>query len=142
MNIASNQAVLLGSDRLSSATPVKCLFHSGGMYVKYFGSDGEYQTYTGFFMQVKNVIASLNEAVESGKITREHYEERLKKDWLNGAVTELLSRYGANNISVDIRSAIDDVTRNLGLPPLVDEWPPLVFEEVLPQVDYLHIRFD
>lgn len=62
---------------------------------------------------IKNTIACFNNAVESGEIDRCDYEKALK-GWLRKCA-EFSETWGIGNVPLDIRWAIRDVQRGLGL---------------------------
>ena len=97
--------------------------YQGSISIGYFTSNEEYHDYITKYMNIKNVIATLNDEHQANRITDAEYRIALLNTWI--PLTEDFENvWGASFVISDVRSAIDEVRAHLYLP--ARNWPAMV----------------
>jgi hypothetical protein len=83
----------------------------------------EYRDYNSSYMQIKHVIAFLNDNHQSGILSDVDYRNKLLNVWIP-LTTAFEDDWGASFVISDVGAAIDDVRANLGL--AARNWPAMI----------------
>lgn len=107
---------------------IKAIFSDGQTAgIKYFSSELEFNKFAHMLTGVKEGIAALNYGYNNHQMDRQDYLHRLEYQWLRGDVIHFIAEFGAASVPLDLRTAIDEVSKELEV-TVVNNWPTPIHE--------------
>ena len=99
-------------------------------YCAHFATHDERDVYQAGNSRIKDEIAAINYSHRDGCITKEEHAGKMKEEWCP-LVYSFIDTYGKLMVSEDIRWALNDVEKNVGLPTTSWDGHELVTEDAM-----------